>query len=182
MSDVSPHPDQTRAGTAIHAVQDQINTTIYLPLTGISSPFFNNHTTPAYASERSIRSGTIWEEDKKFAVNNPVIVGGRSYSFVLSFMNPTYDSIQVRLNVSRSPLPTATMTAPTDESDSAPQQEKRRSSFLITLLTFTPSVVAFAEAWEYDEDEDNMVENNHADLAGDRRHAFHLEHECTRLR
>jgi hypothetical protein len=93
-----------------------------------------------------------------------------------------YDPTQVRLNVSRSPLPTATMTAPTDESGSVPQQEKRRSSFPITLLTFTPSVVAFAEAWEYDEDEDDMVEDKYADFAGDRRHTFHLEQECTRWR
>jgi dynactin-4 len=55
-------------------------------------------------------------------------------------------------------------------------------SFPITLLTFTPSVITFAEAWEYDEEEGNMVEGEHADLAGDRRHAFHLKQECTRSR
>jgi dynactin-4 len=38
------------------------------------------------------------------------------------------------------------------------------------MLTF--SVAAFAEAWEYDdEDEDDMVEDEHADLVEDRRHA-----------
>lgn len=45
-----------------------------------------------------------------------------------------------------------------------------------------PSVVAFAEVCEYDEEEDDMVEGKHANLAGDQRHAFHLEQECTRSR
>ena len=100
------------------------------------------------------------------------MVGGRTYPFILSFTNPMYDPIQIRLNVLRSPLPSATTTAPTDESDTTPQPEKRRPPFAITLPTFTFSVAAFAEAWEYDdEDEDDMVEDEYADLVDDRRYA-----------
>ena len=99
------------------------------------------------------------------------MVGGRTYPFVLSFTNPMYDPIQIGLNVLRSPLPTTTTAAPADEQGAA-QQEKRRPPFAITLPTHAFSVAAFAEAWEYDdEDEDGMVEDEHADLVDDRRQA-----------
>jgi len=59
-----------------------------------------------------------------------------------------------------------------DESGAAPQPEKRRPPFAVTLPTFTFSVAAFAEAWEYDdEDEDDAVEDEYADLVDDRRQA-----------
>ena len=138
---------------------------------GISLPFLNNLTTVAYMSKRAIRPGATWEEDKNAGLNNPVMIGGRTYPFVLSFTNPMYDPIQIRLNVLRSPLPTATTAAPTDDPGTA-QQEKRRPPFAITLPTHSFSVAAFAEAWEYeDEDEDGMVEDEHADLVDDRRQA-----------
>ena len=139
---------------------------------GISLPFLNSLTTAAYTAKRSIRPGAMWEEDKNSGLNNPVMVGGRTYPFVLSFTNPMYDPIQIRLNILRSPLPTTATTATTDESGTGPQPEKRRPPFAITLPTFTFSVAAFAEAWEYDdEDEEDAVEDEYADLADDRRHA-----------
>jgi dynactin-4 len=150
----------------------KISATSYLQLMGISLPFPNNPTTPAYASKRPIRPGAMWEEDKNSSLNNPDMVGGRTYLFVLSFTNPMYDPIQVRLNVLRSSLPVATTTAPMDEPGAAPPQEKRRPAFAITLPTFAFSVAAFAEAWGYgDEDDDDMVEDEHAELVDDRRHA-----------
>ena len=142
----------------------KIGATGYLPLMGVSLPFLNNPTTVA---KRAIRPGAMWEEDK--SSSNPVMVGGRTYPFVLSFTNPMYDPIHIRINVLRSPLPTTTLS--TDEPGTA-QQEKRRPPFAITLPTHTFSVAAFAEAWEYDEeDDDNMVEDEHADLVDGRRHA-----------
>ena len=139
---------------------------------GISLPFLTNPTSAAYTAKRSIRPGGMWEEDKNSALNNPVMIGGRTYPFVLSFANPMYDPIQIRLNVLRSPLPTTTTAASTDESITAPQPEKRRPPFAITLPTFTFSVAAFAEAWEYDDDdEDDMVEDEYAEPVDDRRHA-----------
>jgi dynactin-4 len=72
----------------------------------------------------------------------------------------------------RSPLPAATATAPKDESGTAPPQERQRPPFAITLPTFAFSIAAFTKAWEHDgEDEDDMVEDEHADLVDDRRHA-----------
>jgi len=148
----------------------KITATSYLPLMGISLPFLNNLTTASYMTKRAIRPGATWEEDKNSGLGNPVMVGGRTYPFVLSFTNPMYDPIQIRLNVLRSPLPTMTAAAPIEESVTAPQPEKRRPPFAITLPTHSFSVAAFAEAWEYDEeDEDGMVEDEHADLVDDRR-------------
>ena len=57
--DASPHLDQTRAETAIRAVQDQDQRYVYPPLMGSSFPFLNNPTTPAYASKKPIRQGAM---------------------------------------------------------------------------------------------------------------------------
>ena len=135
---------------------------------GISLPFLVNLTSAAYATKRSIRPGAMWEDDKNSALSNPIMVGGRTYPFVLSFTNPMYDPIQIRLNVLRSPLPTA--AASTDESGVA-QPEKRRPPFAITLPTFTFSVAAFAEAWEYEDEDEDMADDEYADLADDRKQA-----------
>ena len=119
--------------------------------------------------KRSIRPGAMWEEDKSTSSNIPVMVAGRTYPFVLSFTSPMYDPIHVRLNVLRSPVPNT--STGTDEPGTA-QQEKRRPPFAITLPTHTFSVAAFAEAWEYDEEDgDDMTEDEHADSADGRRQA-----------
>jgi hypothetical protein len=83
------------------------------------------------------------------------------------------DPIQVRLNVLRSPISTTT-----DESGIAPPQE-RRLSFAITLPTFAFSVAAFAEAWDYDEeDKDGMAGDGHEDLVDARIHALTSNRRC----
>jgi dynactin-4 len=98
----------------------------------------------------------------------------RTYPFVLSFRNPMLDPIQVWLNVLQSPLST-TM----DESGTTPPQEKLRLPFTITLPTFAFSVAAFAEAWEYDEeDKDGMAGEGHEDLVDARRHALPSSRRC----
>ena len=98
----------------------------------------------------------MWEEDEDSAEQSG---HGRWTTFpsVLSFTNPMHNPIQVQFNFLCAPLPAATTTAPTDESGAAPQRGKRSPPFTITLPTFTSGVAAFAEAWEYDdEDEDDM--------------------------
>ena len=65
------------------------------------------------------------------------------------------------------------LSTTTDGSGIAPPQEKRPLSFAITLPTFAFSVAAFAEAWEYDEeDKDSMAGDGHEDLVDARRHAL----------
>jgi len=143
----------------------KISATSYLPLMSVSLPFLDN---PTLVVKRSIRPGAMWEEDRSSASSNPVMNAGRTYPFVLSFTNPMYDPIHIRVNVLRSPLPTT--TAATDE-PGAVQQEKRRPPFAITLPTHTFSVAAFAEAWEYEDEDEDMVEGEHADPVDGRRQA-----------
>lgn len=74
------------------------------------------------------------------------MLAGKTYPFHLSFTNPLYDPIQVRLHVQRTLPPTQ---------PNAPEAEKaRRPPFAITLPTQAFPIAAFAEAWEYDDDED----------------------------
>ena len=87
---------------------------------------------------------------------------GKTYSFQLSFTNPLYDPIQVRLHVQRSaPLPTNSSTA----RESSP--EKRRPPFSVTLPSSAFPIAAFAEAWEYEDDEEMFgVEEDDFDGGG----------------
>ncbi|TFK52164.1 hypothetical protein OE88DRAFT_1627825 [Heliocybe sulcata] len=66
-----------------------------------------------------------------------IIMAGRTYPFQLAFTNPLYDPIQVRLSVQR-------------QQTSA----DRRPPFAVSLPNATFPVAAFAEAWEYEDDED----------------------------
>jgi len=139
---------------------------------------FNSWISPFYSSTTSLlrdaRQNVPLDrgEDNNSALNNPIVVGGRIYPFVLSFMNPMHDPTQIRLNDLRSHPPTTTIAVPTDESCTTPQSEKRRPPFAITLPTFTFSVVAFAKAWEYDED--NMVGDKCASWVDGRRYTSTL--------
>ncbi|KAJ1303255.1 hypothetical protein OPQ81_011452 [Rhizoctonia solani] len=71
------------------------------------------------------------------------LVQGRSCPFSITITNPLYDSIQVRLQ----PYNPATYPS------------VNRPSFHITLPQNFLSVAAFAEAWEYDEDDEDMEQD-----------------------
>jgi dynactin-4 len=70
---------------------------------------------------------------------------GRTYPFRIGFTNPLYDPIQVRLSVQRA--------APTMGGQGG-ADEKRRPPFAVSIPTQAFGVAAFAEAWEYDDDEE----------------------------
>ena len=72
------------------------------------------------------------------------LIAGHSYSFHLAFTNPLYDPIQIRL---------AKAVPQTEVSDA---EKARRSTFHIQLPSAAFPVAAFAEAWEYDDDEEDM--------------------------
>ncbi len=73
---------------------------------------------------------------------------GGTYSFQVALTNPLYDPIQVRLAVQRQ-VPPPTSTAPTGSPEKA-----RRPPFAVSLPQSAFPVAAFAEAWEYEDDED----------------------------
>ena len=86
------------------------------------------------------------------------LIAGHSYSFHLAFTNPLYDPIQIRL--AKAVAPPAQMT---DDAEAA--ERARRSTFQIQLPSAAFPVGAFAEAWEYDdEDEDMFLDDDGMEL------------------
>lgn len=77
---------------------------------------------------------------------------GKTYPFQLSFTNPLYDPIQVRLHVQRS--------APPASSGEDGAERARRPPFAVTLPGAAFPIAAFAEAWEYEDDEDMFVDED----------------------
>lgn len=68
----------------------------------------------------------------------------RTYPFQLALTNPLYDPIQVRLSVQRQLA----------NADPEAKEKARRPPFAVTLPSTTFPIAAFAEAWEYEDDED----------------------------
>ena len=89
------------------------------------------------------------------------MLAGKTYAFHLAFTNPLYDPIQIRL---------AKAVAPAQMAEDAEAAERaRRSTFQIQLPSAAFPVGAFAEAWEYDdEDEDMFLDDDGLEL-GDAR-------------
>ena len=72
---------------------------------------------------------------------------GRTYQFHLALSNPLYDPIQVRLSAPRIHV----STAPSKDQSS---EKTRRPPYAVSLPSSAFAVAAFAEAWEYEDDED----------------------------
>lgn len=84
-----------------------------------------------------------------------------TYPFQLALTNPLYDPIQVRLSVQRQ----AVNTPSSSSADSEAKEKTRRPPFAITLPSSTFPIAAFAEAWEYEDDEDMFgVDEDEFDL------------------
>ncbi|KAG8886213.1 hypothetical protein FRB97_006216 [Tulasnella sp. 331] len=82
---------------------------------------------------------------------NIIMHQGKMYPFQLTLINPLYEPIQVRLTVHRSPPPTLPSSAL-----SAPY----RPPFGVTLPSAAFSISAFAEAWEYGDDDEMFDEDD----------------------
>ncbi|KAJ7069535.1 dynactin p62 family-domain-containing protein [Mycena amicta] len=77
---------------------------------------------------------------------------GKTYPFHLALTNPLYDPITVRLTVQRVHAPTAQSS-----SGRASPEKSRRPPFAISLPSNSFVIAAFAEAWEYEDDEDDEM-------------------------
>ena len=108
----------------------------YLPAISVTLPYMQ----AALAMLR--RSGRANAEPQ-----DGTMLAGKTYPFQLSFTNPLYDPIQVRLHVQRALPPTQPNVPPDAE-------KARRPPFAITLPSQAFPIAAFAEAWEYEDDED----------------------------
>ncbi|EJC98928.1 uncharacterized protein FOMMEDRAFT_161120 [Fomitiporia mediterranea MF3/22] len=78
------------------------------------------------------------------------LLAGKTYPFKLALTNPLYDLIQVRLAVQRQQLQT---TSTTTEEVSGPPAP-RRPHFAVSLPTNSFAIAPYAEAWEYEDDEE----------------------------
>src|SRR6266850_1192820 len=77
---------------------------------------------------------------------------GGTYPFHLALTNPLYDPIQVRLAVQRQ-VPPPSSSAQAGSQEKSPEKA-RRPPFAVSLPQSAFPVAAFAEAWEYEDDED----------------------------
>lgn len=105
-------------------------------------------------------AATVSEEHAAAAAGS--MQGGKTYPFHLSFTNPLYDPIQVRLHVQRSLPPNASTTNPGVEGS---PEKPRRPPFAVSLPSTAFPIAAFAEAWEYEDDEDMFGDEDDLDGA-----------------
>ncbi|KAJ7451628.1 dynactin p62 family-domain-containing protein [Mycena latifolia] len=78
---------------------------------------------------------------------------GKTYPFHLVLTNPLYDPIQVRLTVQR--VHASATTGASSSSGRASPEKARRPPFAVSLPSGSFPIAAFAEAWEYEDDEDD---------------------------
>lgn len=110
----------------------------YLPAMTAALP----HTQGADATRRPQAKVPSTSDDR----NAGAMTAGKSYPFHLALTNPLYDPIQVRLSVQRMHVTAVT--------DSTAPEKARRTPFAVSLPTSSFPVAAFAEAWEYDDDDE----------------------------
>lgn len=110
----------------------------YLPAMTAALP----HTQVADATRRPQAKVPSASDDR----NAGAMTAGKSYPFHLALTNPLYDPIQVRLSVQRMHVTAVT--------DSTAPEKARRTPFAVSLPTSSFPVAAFAEAWEYDDDDE----------------------------
>lgn len=120
----------------------------YLPAITVALPHAQQ--TQVEAAKRTLgKSTAAVMEDDRGAGTGAGMHAGKTYPFHLALTNPLYDPIQVRLSVQRMHV---SNTAPSAEGG-APEKA-RRPPFAVSLPTSSFPIAAFAEAWEYEDDED----------------------------
>ncbi|GAA5835594.1 hypothetical protein JCM11251_002972 [Rhodosporidiobolus azoricus] len=85
---------------------------------------------------------------------------GRTYTFELSFTNPLYDPIHVRLAVARPDPPSSkaiTAAATGETAEEQPPTPPTAPPFAVNLPSSTFPISAYAEDWEYEDDEDAIL-------------------------
>ncbi|KAJ7601201.1 dynactin p62 family-domain-containing protein [Mycena floridula] len=107
----------------------------YLPAITISLPHQSSENKKALA-----KSTTANAEESVGGLH-----AGKTYAFHLALTNPLFDVIQVRLSVQRMHVATT---------QDGGQDKAKRPPFAVSIPTATFTVAAFAESWEYDDDEE----------------------------
>lgn len=85
---------------------------------------------------------------------------GRTYTFEISLTNPLYEPIQVRLGVAR-PRPIARNDGSSRATvDGGGGGEEGPPPFAVNLPASSFSISAYAEDWEYEDDEDTILRDD----------------------
>src|ERR1700733_12912380 len=117
----------------------------YLPAITVSLPHLSNNLDAGKRSQGKLASTA--GDDSGGA--NVGMLAGKTYPFHLALTNPLYDPIQVRLSVQRMHVASA-------PPEGGQPDKTRRPPFALSLPTSQFPVSAFAEAWEYEDDEDML--------------------------
>ena len=101
------------------------------------------------------------------------MIAGKTYPFLVALTNPLYDPITVRLAVQRQQVSTQGATGTTDDftalsgAPSTPAPAHRRPPFAISLPSSSFGIAPFAEAWEYEDDEEMFgLDEEDANVSG----------------
>ncbi|KAJ7791228.1 dynactin subunit 4 [Mycena olivaceomarginata] len=122
----------------------------YLPAITAALPHAQDAANADTAAKRTLGKSTsaAVADDERGAGG---IHAGKTYPFHLALTNPLYDPIQVRLTVQR--VHSSASTA------AAASEKARRPPFAVSLPSSSFAIAAYAEAWEYDlDDEDDLDE------------------------
>lgn len=118
----------------------------YLPAITVALPHAQQ--TQSEAAKRTLGKSTAIVVDDDRGATAGAMHAGKTYPFHLALTNPLYDPIQVRLSVQRMHV------AATSSAEGGAPEKARRPPFAVSLPTSSFPIAAFAEAWEYEDDED----------------------------
>ncbi|KAG6835770.1 hypothetical protein H0H93_014848 [Arthromyces matolae] len=129
----------------------------YLPAITVSLPHLQQ--AQLEAARKAPGKVTIQDDDKYGSITG--MQAGKTYPFHLALTNPLYDPIQVRLSVQRMHIAIAAGSS----GDGGTTEKARRPPFAVSLPTSAFPIAPFAEAWEYEDDEEMYGVDDDDDLA-----------------
>jgi dynactin 4 len=91
------------------------------------------------------KSSAVPQDDPRASVG---LIAGNLYPFQLVLTNPLYDPVQVKLAVPRVHVAT---------SGAGAGDRSRRPPFTLTMYTSSFPIAAYAEAWEFEDDDEDMM-------------------------
>ncbi|KAH9948910.1 dynactin p62 [Amylocystis lapponica] len=128
----------------------------YLPAIAVSLPH-------AQAAAEMLKRSAAASRGASVDDAGGALLAGKTYAFHLAFTNPLYDPIQVRLKKAQ-----AVPAQYAEPEQAGVPPEKARRAFQVNLPTAAFPIAAFAEAWEYEDDEEDMfgLDDDELDLDG----------------
>lgn len=134
----------------------------YLPAITVALPHVQQAQLDATKRTLGKSTSALAAESERGSSAPVMMHAGKTYPFHLALTNPLYDPIQVRLSVQRMHVSNVTPLT-----EGGAPEKARRPPFAVSLPTSSFPIAAFAEAWEYEDDEDMFgVEDGDGDGFG----------------